>query len=64
MENRTGDKKQRLCKRCKKNLSTDKICTSCKVELINNYDSKLDWQTAFEIERIQQSALRYIDNDN
>ena len=64
MGNKTGDKKQRLCKRCKKNLSTDIICTSCKVELINNYDSKLDWQTAFEIERIQQSALRYIDNDN
>ncbi|MBN2612078.1 MAG: hypothetical protein JXB00_11025 [Bacteroidales bacterium] len=64
MENNNGQKKLKLCKRCKKNLSKDIICTACKVELLNNYDSKIDWQTAFEIERIQQAAMRYIDSDN
>ncbi len=63
MEKNAADKKPKLCKRCKKNVAKDLICTNCKVELLNNYDSKIDWQTAFEIERIQLSALRYIDSD-
>jgi hypothetical protein len=64
MGKKTNEKKPKICKRCKKNPSSDIICTSCKVELINIYDSKIDWLTAFEIERIQQSVLRYMENDN
>lgn len=56
--------KVKLCKRCKKATGNDYICTNCKVELINRYDSKLDWRTAYEIERIQLGAMRYIDNDD
>ena len=64
MEKNVPEKKPKLCKRCKKNTAKDLICTSCKVELLNNYDSKIDWQTAYEIERIQLSAMRYIDREN
>jgi len=64
MGTKTDGKKPKICKRCKKNTTTDLICTNCKVELLNIYDSKIDWYTAFEIERIQQSVLRYMENDN
>ena len=63
MEKKAKGKKVRICKRCNKNVSEDLLCTSCKVELLNKYDSKIDWKTAFDIERIQQSAMRYIDDD-
>jgi len=63
MGTKTDEKKPKKCKRCKKNPSTDLICTNCKVELLNIYDSKIDWYTAFEIERIQQSVQRYMDDD-
>ncbi len=64
MGKKTDSKKPKICKRCRKNISTDLICTNCKVELFNIYDSKIDWHTAFEIERIQRSVLRYMDNDS
>jgi uncharacterized paraquat-inducible protein A len=60
----TDEKKPKMCKRCKRNPATDLICTDCKVELLNNYDSKIDWCTAFEIERIQQSVAKYTDDDD
>ncbi len=63
MEKKTNAKKVKLCKRCKKNISEDLVCTSCKVELLNKYDSKIDWRTAFDIERVQQSAMRYMEDD-
>jgi hypothetical protein len=62
-ENEDKKKKIRICKRCKKNTAIDLLCTACKVDLLNLYDSKIDWQTAYEIEKIQRIALRYIDND-
>ncbi len=53
---------RRTCKRCKKNIAIDILCTACKVDLLNRYDSKIDWQTAYEIEKVQQAAFRYIDS--
>ncbi|NJK86847.1 MAG: hypothetical protein HC906_13610 [Bacteroidales bacterium] len=53
----------KICKRCKKVSCTDLVCTSCKVELLTKYDSKLDWRTAFEVERAHMAAMRYIDDD-
>jgi hypothetical protein len=63
MGTKTDDKKPKMCKRCKRKPATDLICTDCKVELMNIYDSKIDWYTAFEIERIQQSVLKYMEDD-
>ena len=62
-ENGDNKKKPRICKRCKKNSAIDLLCTTCKVDLLNLYDSKIDWQTAYEIEKIQRTAFRYIDNN-
>jgi hypothetical protein len=55
------EKKQQVCKRCNSNLTTDIICPSCKNELLSTFDSKLDWQTAYEIEKVQRAASRYVD---
>lgn len=35
------------------------ICQNCKSELLSNYEASSDWQTAFEIEKAAQTALRY-----
>ncbi len=51
------------CKRCNKPAGADMICQSCKGELLANYEAASDWQTAFEIERAAQTALRYKDDD-
>ena len=47
------------CKRCRKPSKDEIICQSCKNELLGNYEATADWQTAFEIERAQLTALRY-----
>jgi hypothetical protein len=54
-----SEKLGKLCKRCFKNPAADKICASCKNELIAIYENKLTWRTAFEIERISKKAMRY-----
>ena len=51
---------QKVCKRCNRNLATDIICASCKNELLISFDSKIDWRTAYEIEKVQRIASRYV----
>ncbi len=51
------------CKRCNKPAGVDQICQNCKNELLTNYEASCDWQTAFEIERATQTALRYKNED-
>lgn len=63
MEKNNENQKVKVCKRCKKATGADILCTNCKIEVINKYDSKLDWRTAYQIEKVQQSAMRYIDDD-
>jgi hypothetical protein len=55
----TPEKLGKLCKRCYKNSAVDIICPSCKNELIANYENKLTWRMAFEVERISKKAMRY-----
>ncbi len=60
-----GEKVTYRCKRCNKAAGPDMICQSCKNELLTNYEVVCDWQTAFEIERATQTALRFrMDNED
>ncbi len=59
MDKRKGIAKEKKCIRCNKNLTTDIICASCKVELINKYTSRVDWSTALEMEKFELRAARY-----
>jgi hypothetical protein len=54
----------KLCKRCNRRLTEGLICQTCKSELINHYEASLDWQLAYDIEKAQMAALRYIHDDN
>jgi hypothetical protein len=54
-----NDNTSRRCKRCNKPAGIDRICQDCKSELLSGYEASCDWQTAFEIERAAQTALRY-----
>ena len=47
------------CKRCRKPTDDELICQACKNELLGNYEASSDWQTAFEIEKAQLTAIRY-----
>ena len=47
------------CRRCNRPAGADLICQECKNELLSNYEASSDWQTAYEIERAAQTALRY-----
>ena len=58
-----GKDNKRICKRCNRNFSKDLICTHCKIELVNHFDSKLDWQTAYEIEKVQRRTQRYLEDE-
>ena len=35
------------------------ICPVCKNELIALYDNKLNWRTAYEVEKVSRRALLY-----
>jgi len=56
--------KNKLCRRCNKNIGSDFICPACKNELIALYDNKIGWKTAFEIEKISKSALRNVEQED
>jgi hypothetical protein len=56
------EKLGKLCKRCYKNSASDIICPACKNELIAIYENKLTWRTAYEIEKISKSAMRFSGN--
>jgi len=51
------------CRRCNGPAPEDLICQNCKNELLSNYEVSSDWQTAYEIEKAQLTALRYQYND-
>ena len=58
--NRNNNNNSRKCKRCNKPVAAkDLICQDCKSELLASYEASSDWQTAYEIERAAQTALRY-----
>jgi hypothetical protein len=58
-----NDKVKKLCRRCNKNYTNDKICPTCKNELITLYDNKLNWKTAYEIEKISRKVMLYTRNE-
>ena len=58
-----SDKVMKLCRRCNKNYTNDKICPTCKNELIAIYDNKLTWKTAYEVEKISRKVLLYTRNE-
>jgi hypothetical protein len=58
-----NENKSHQCKRCNKPAGVDLLCQNCKNELLTNYEASSDWQTAFEIERATQTALRYKNED-
>jgi recombinational DNA repair protein RecR len=55
----TNENASKKCKRCNRPVKEDIICQECKSELLAIYEASSDWQTAFEIERATQAALRY-----
>jgi hypothetical protein len=52
------------CRRCNQPAGNDMICQDCKSELLSNYEASSDWQTAFEIEKAAETALRYRIDEN
>jgi hypothetical protein len=50
--------RKRICKRCNKKITDDIICASCKNELLSQYDSKIGWKMAFEIEKVSRHIMR------
>jgi hypothetical protein len=59
-----NENKSHLCKRCCKPAGSDILCQSCKNELLTNYEASSDWQTAIEIERATQTALRFRNDED
>jgi len=55
---------KKICKRCNKNITEDIICASCKNELLSQYDSKIGWKTAYEIEKFSRYVMRKADIDD
>jgi hypothetical protein len=54
-----SDKARKICRRCNKNSSEDIICPACKNDLIALYDNKLNWRTAYEVEKVSRRALLF-----
>ena len=48
----------KVCKRCNRHQAEDIICPSCKNELLSSYNNT-DWQTALEIEKAHNIAMRF-----
>jgi len=59
MKKKEPNTKFKVCKRCNRHQAEDIICPSCKSELLSSYNNKIDWQTAFEVEKAHQTALKY-----
>jgi hypothetical protein len=57
-------KSKKSCRRCNKTTSEDLICPACKNELIALYDNKLNWRTAYEVEKVSRRALLYTRNSS
>jgi hypothetical protein len=58
------DKVKKLCRRCNNIYTNDKICPTCKNELISLYDNKLSWKTAYEVEKVSRKAMLYTRNQS
>ena len=39
------------CPRCGKSYTSEEICIICKNELLLQYNHKIDWKTAYQIEK-------------
>ena len=50
---------KKVCKRCNRHHTKDIICPSCKSELLSSYESRIDWQTAYEAEKAHLIAIKY-----
>jgi cytochrome c-type biogenesis protein CcmH/NrfF len=49
---------QRICKRCNRRITEDIICAGCKNELLAQYDSKIGWKMAYEMEKVSRHIMR------
>ncbi len=58
MKKALSSSRQRICKRCNKKITEDMICASCKNELLSQYDSKVGWKIAYEIEKVSRHIMR------
>jgi len=58
MRNALPSSRKRVCKRCNKKITEDIICAGCKNELLSQYDSKIGWKMAFEIEKVSRHIMR------
>jgi hypothetical protein len=58
MRNAISKLRTRTCKRCNKKIKEDIICASCKNELLSQYDSRISWKTAYDIEKVSRYVMR------
>jgi hypothetical protein len=58
MRNALPLSRKRVCKRCNKKITEDIICAGCKNELLSQYDSKIGWKMAYEIEKVSRHIMR------
>jgi hypothetical protein len=47
-----------MCKRCNRAFAEDIICAACKNELLHQYNSKISWKMAYEIEKVSRHIMR------
>ena len=50
--------RKRVCKRCNRRITEDIICAGCKNELLSNYNSKIGWKMAYEMEKVSRQIMR------
>ncbi|HES59551.1 MAG TPA: hypothetical protein ENO18_03885 [Caldithrix sp.] len=58
MKNALSSSRKRICKRCNRQITEDIICAACKNELLSQYDSKIGWKMAYEIEKVSRHVMR------
>ncbi len=59
MKKAAAETEYKICKRCNQHHTKDIICASCKNELLSSYESNIDWQMAYEIEKAHRIVLKY-----
>jgi len=58
MRKALSSSRNKICKRCNRKVTEDIICAGCKNELLSQYDSKVDWKVAYEIEKVSRYIMR------
>jgi hypothetical protein len=58
MRNTPPTSRKRICKRCNKWATEDIICAGCKNELLTQYNSKISWKMAYEMEKVSRHITR------